>query len=158
MFVHLESVLLFLPALFTSRPAEVGLLYVHTVELTCVFIALGLAAGFLARERVQGLILAVAAWLFLLLGFDLVALFGAQLPLLQKVPDLWVSALMLNPLDAFRIQALFAMEQIPAEAANKTPLAGWWLAHPGLWFSLLCPIWISALLSITARRLARWED
>lgn len=152
------SVLLFLPALFTSRPTEVLLLYLHTTELTCVFIALGLAAGFLARERVQGLILAVAAWLFLLLGFDLVALFGAQFPLLQKVPDLWVSTLMLNPLDAFRIQALFAMEQIPAEAANKTPLAAWWLAHPGLWFSLLCPLWISALLIITARRLARWED
>jgi ABC-type transport system involved in multi-copper enzyme maturation permease subunit len=123
-----------------------------------VFIAIGLAAGFLARERVQGLILAVVVWLFLLLGFDLVALFGAQLPLLQNVPDLWVSTLMLNPLDAFRIQALFAMEQIPAEAANKTPLAAWWLAHPGLWFSLLCPIWISALLTITARRLAGWED
>jgi ABC-2 type transport system permease protein/Cu-processing system permease protein len=152
------SVLLFLPALFTSRFAEVVLLYFHTAALTCVFIALGLAAGFLARERVQGLILAVAAWLFLLLGFDLVALFGAQLPVLQKMPDLWVAALMLNPLDAFRIQALFAMEQIPAEAANKTPLAAWWLAHPGLWFSLLCPVWISALLVLTARRLARWEE
>ena len=106
----------------------------------------------------QGLILAVAVWLFLLVGFDLVALFGAQWPLLQKVPDFWVSLLMLNPLDAFRIQALFAMEQIPAEAANSTPLAAWWLAHPGLWFSLLCPVWISALLYFTARRLARWEE
>ena len=152
------SVLLFLPAIFTPPAAPIVLLYLHTAELTCVFIALGLAAGFLARERVQGLIAAVAAWLFLLLGFDLVALFGAQLPLVQKVPDLWVSTLMLNPLDAFRIQALFAMEQIPAEAANKTPLAAWWLAHPGLWFSLLCPAWISALLITTARRLARWEN
>lgn len=152
------SVLLFLPALFTSRPAQIVLLYVYSTELTGVFITIGLAAGFLARERVQGLILAVSAWLFLLLGFDLVALFGSQLPLLQKVPDLWVSSLMLNPLDAFRIQALFAMEQIPAEAANKTPLAAWWLAHPGLWFAMLCPAWICALLIITARRLERWED
>ncbi len=151
-------VLLFLPALFTSRAAHLVLLYTYTTELTGVFITIGLAAGFLARERVQGLILAVCAWLFLLLGFDLVALFGSQLPLLQKTPDLWVSTLMLNPLDAFRIQALFAMEQIPAEAANKTPLAAWWLANPGLWFSLLCPIWICALLMITACRLARWED
>jgi hypothetical protein len=36
---------------------------------------------------------------------------------------------MLNPLDSFRIEALFALEQIPAEAANKTPLASWWIAH-----------------------------
>jgi ABC-2 type transport system permease protein/Cu-processing system permease protein len=76
------SLLLFFPAIFTSCPAQIVRLYFHTAELTCVFIAIGLSAGFLARERVQGLIIAVAAWLFLLLGFDLVALFGAQLSLL----------------------------------------------------------------------------
>ena len=152
------ALVLFLPPLFTSRLSQIVALYFHTVELACVFVALGLAAGFLSRERVQGLILAVAAWLFLLFGFDLLALFGAQFPLLQKIPDLWVAALMLDPLDAFRIQALFAMEQIPAEAADKTPLAAWWLAHPGLWFSLLCPAWSAALLFLTARRLAHWED
>ncbi len=151
--------LLFLPALFTAALSlHLAQLYVYTIELTCVFLALGLAAGFLAREQVQGFIIAVAAWLFLLVGFDLVALFGAQWPLLQKIPDFWVALLMLNPLDAFRIQALFAMEQIPAEAANSTPLAAWWLAHPGLWFAGLCPLWISALLFLTARRLARWEE
>jgi len=152
-------ILLFLPALISpARSFQLLTLYLFTLELTAVFVALGLVAGFLAREQVQGLILAVAAWLFLLVGFDLVALFGAQWPLLQKVPDFWVGLVMLNPLDAFRIQALFAMEQIPAEAANKTPLAAWWLAHAGMWFSLLCPAWISALLFVTTRRLARWED
>lgn len=151
-------VLLFLPALFAAPPPQLTPLYFHTAALTCVFIAIGLAAGFVARERVQGLMCGVAAWLFLLAGFDFVALFAAQWPLLQKVPDAWVATLMLNPLDAFRIQALFAMEQIPSEAANKTPLAAWWLAHAGLWFSLLCPFWISALLFATSRRLARWED
>jgi hypothetical protein len=65
---------------------------------------------------------------------------------------------MLNPLDAFRIQALFAMEQIPSEAANKTPLAAWWLSHAGLWLGLLCPIWTGTLLFVTARKLSRWED
>ncbi|MDQ3115329.1 MAG: ABC transporter permease subunit [Verrucomicrobiota bacterium] len=151
--------LLFLPALFTAgRSLHLAQLYVFTTGLTCVFLALGLAAGFLARERVQGLILALAAWLFLLVGFDLVALFGAQWPLLQKVPDFWAALLMTNPLDAFRIQALFAMEQIPAEAANSTPLAAWWLAHPGLWFALISIVWMSGLLGLTAQRLARWEE
>lgn len=152
------SSLLFLPAMFTSQPAQVASLYLYATELTCVFVALGLATGFVARERVQGLIAGVAAWLFLLLGFDLVALFSAQFPLLQKTPDLWVATLMLNPLDAFRIQALFAMEQIPAEAANKTPLAAWWLSNPGVWFSGLSSVWVVVLLWGTSRRLARWED
>ena len=151
--------LLFLPALFTpARSLQLIRLYAFTLELTAIFIALGLASGFLARERVQGLIIAVVTWLLFLVGFDLVALFAARWPLLQKVPDVWVGLLMLNPLDAFRIQALFAMEQIPAEAANKTPLAAWWLAHPGLWFSILCPVWIAALLHAAARGLMRWED
>ena len=151
--------LLFLPALFTpARSIQLVQLYIFTLELTAIFIALGLAAGFLARERVQGLIMAVVAWLICLVGFDLVALFAARWPLLQKAPDMWVGLVMLNPLDAFRIQVLFAMEQIPAEAANKTPLAAWWLGHAGLWFAFLCPIWTSVLLWFTARSLNRWED
>jgi ABC-2 type transport system permease protein/Cu-processing system permease protein len=152
-------VLLFVPALFAAaRAMELIQLYVFTLGLTAVFVALGLTAGFLARERVQSLFIAVIAWLFLLVGFDLVALFGARLPVMQKVPDIWVSLLMLNPLDAFRIQALFAMEQIPAEAADKTPLAAWWLAHAGLWFSILCPIWSGLLLAVATRKLTKWEE
>ena len=65
--------------------------------------------------------------------------------------------LMVNPLDAFRIQALFAMEQIPAEAANKTPLAAWWLTHASLWFALLAVFWSAALLLLTTLRLERTE-
>jgi ABC-2 type transport system permease protein/Cu-processing system permease protein len=152
-------ILLFVPALFVAtRVMELVQLYGFTLGLTAVFVALGLLAGFVARERVQGLLIAVIAWLFLLVGFDLVALFGARLPLMQKIPDIWVALLMLNPLDALRIQALFAMEQIPAESANKTPLASWWLTNAGLWFSVLCPVWIAALLYGTARRLRRWEE
>ena len=65
---------------------------------------------------------------------------------------------MLNPLDAYRIQALFSMEQIPAEAAGKTPLAHWWLAHAGLWFALLCAAWTSSVMTFAGRRLEQWED
>jgi ABC-2 type transport system permease protein/Cu-processing system permease protein len=151
--------LLFLPALFTGAGSlRLVQLYLFTLELTAIFIALGLASGFLARERVQGLVVAVIAWLLFVVGFDLIALFAARWPLLQKAPDLWVGLIMLNPLDAFRIQALFAMEQIPAEAANKTPLAAWWLAHAGLWFACLCPLWTAALLLVTARKLKRWQE
>jgi hypothetical protein len=65
---------------------------------------------------------------------------------------------MLNPLDSFRIEALFALEQIPAEAANKTPLASWWIAHADLWFSVIATCWCAALLSLAGWRLNRWEE
>jgi Cu-processing system permease protein len=151
--------LLFLPTLFVRPPdATLFLLYGRTLTLAAAFVALGLCAGFLSRDRVQGLVLGVSAWLLFLFGLDLVALLAARWSWLQQAPDVWSSLLMLNPLDAFRIDALFAMERIPAEAASQMGLTSWWLAHSGLWFVLISVAWITALLGVTARRLARWEE
>jgi ABC-type transport system involved in multi-copper enzyme maturation permease subunit len=151
--------LLFFPTLFVRAPDSILLgLYGRTLSLAGIFIALGLAAGFLARDRVQGLVLGVSAWLFFLFGLDLVALLVARWSLLQETPDVWSAVLMLNPLDAFRIDALFAMERIPAEAARHTGLTSWWLAHSGLWFVLISIIWMGGFLAGTARRLKGWEE
>ncbi|MBA3961583.1 MAG: ABC transporter permease subunit [Chthoniobacterales bacterium] len=151
--------LLFLPALVTGSAATMLLrLYFQTLLLAAAFVSCGLVAGFLANDRSQALIIGVSAWLFLLFGVDLMALFAARWPLLQSVPDLWVAALMLNPLDAFRIEALFALQQIPAEAANKTPLAAWWIDHAALWFSAIAVMWTLALIAFSAFRLERWEE
>jgi ABC-2 type transport system permease protein/Cu-processing system permease protein len=151
--------LLFVPAMLGGSSSLVlGRMFSETLLLAAAFLALGLTAGFVAHDRAQALILGVSAWLFLLIGLDLVALFGARWPLLQAVPDLWVAALMLNPLDAFRIDMLFALQQIPAEAANKTPLAGWWIAHAGSWFACLALAWCAALMTFASIRLNRWEE
>jgi ABC-type transport system involved in multi-copper enzyme maturation permease subunit len=149
--------LLFAPGAFTGAE-HCLILYSRTLLLAAVFLALGLAAGFVARDRAQALILGVAIWLVLLCGMDLIALFAARWSNIQKFPDLWVSFLMLNPLDAFRIQALFALEQIPAEAANKTPLAGWWIVHGGLWFGAISVFWSAIFVGLTSLRLNRWEE
>lgn len=150
--------LLFLPALFSEvAPGMLAQLFGNTLGLAAIFGSLGLAAGITAHDRVQALIFGVSAWLFLLFGLDLLALFSAQWPLLQKLPDLWVAVLMANPLDAFRIQALFAMEQIPSDTADKTQLASWWLHHAGLWFAIASTLWTAALLLFASRRLARAE-
>lgn len=150
--------LLFAPAAFTMESfATLAELYGQTLSLATVVGSIGLCAGFLAGDRVQGLIVGVSAWLFLLFGLDLALLLAAQWPPLQAAPDLWVALLMLNPLDAFRIQALFALQQIPPEAANKTPLAHWWLAHTGGWLAMICATWIAGLLLLTSRRLGRME-
>lgn len=151
--------LLFLPG-FTSGSGgqRIAMLYVQTLLLAATFLTLGLAAGFLAPDRAQALIAGISAWLLLLFGIDLIALFAARWELVQKFPDLWVSLLMLNPLDSFRIEALFALEQIPAEAANKTPLASWWIAHASLWFNLIATCWSAAAITLAGWRLNRWEE
>jgi len=152
--------LLFIPAALagsgTLNPTAV--LYLQTLLLAATFLALGLACGFFAHDRAQALIAGITAWLVLLLGTDLVALFAARWSAIQDVPNLWVALLMLNPLDAFRIYALFALEQIPAEAANKTALASWWIAHAGIWCAIIATAWVIIFYTLATRRLNRWEE
>ncbi|MGZ5503329.1 MAG: hypothetical protein ACXWGY_01595 [Chthoniobacterales bacterium] len=151
-------VLLFLPGLTSGPWRQLIPLYWQTLLLAAVFLALGLTSGFIAHDRAQSLIIAVSAWLLLLFVLDLVSLFAARFELVQKIPDFWLGLLMLNPLDAFRINALFSLEQIPAEAANKTPLASWWIAHAGLWFSFIAAVWCAVLLALANFSLNRCED
>jgi ABC-type transport system involved in multi-copper enzyme maturation permease subunit len=151
--------LLFVPAAFASARMEtIALLYFKTLLLAAVFLAFGLTSGFLASDRAHALIIGVSAWLFLLVGVDLLGLVAARIELVQKIPDVWISILMLNPLDSFRIDALFALEQIPAEAASKTPLASWWIAHAGIWFGLIASTWAGALIALAGFRLSRIEE
>lgn len=151
--------LLFIPCAIASAHGQtIAVLYLQTLLLAAVFLALGLAMGFFVQDRAHALIIGVSAWLFLLVGIDLIGLVAARIEVVQKVPDLWVLFLMLNPLDAFRINALFTLEQIPAEAASKTPLANWWIAHAGVWFGLIATLWSAALLTIAAWFLNRFEE
>lgn len=151
--------LLFLPAVISgSAPRSLALLYLQTLLLAAAFLSCGLAAGFLAHDRAQALIIGVSAWLVLLVGVDLIALFAARWPIFQSQPDVWVALLMLNPLDSFRIEALFALQQIPAEAANKTPLANWWIAHASAWFAGMAMAWSATMVTLAGVRLNRWEE
>jgi ABC-type transport system involved in multi-copper enzyme maturation permease subunit len=151
--------LLFLPPLFVGADQLImAQLYLQTLLLSATFLACGLAAGYFAHDRAQALIVGVSAWLLLLFGVDLVALFAARWSGIQKLPDLWVALLMLNPLDSFRIHALFALQQIPAEAANKTPLAGWWIAHACSWFAGIAVAWSVAMVMLAGLRVKRWEE
>lgn len=151
--------LMFVPGLFAGSTVRVlAGLYIETLLLAGAFLACGLAAGYFAHDRAQALIIGMSAWLLLLLGLDLVALFAARWSTIQNLPDLWVALLMLNPLDAFRIDALFALQQIPAEAANKTPLASWWIAHASVWFIAIAVMWSVTLVTLAGLRLKRWEE
>jgi ABC-type transport system involved in multi-copper enzyme maturation permease subunit len=151
--------LMFLPGLLVGSPIRALVpLYLETLLLAAAFLACGLAAGYFAHDRAQGLIAGVSAWLLLLFGLDLFAIFAARWSAIQTLPDLWVALLMCNPLDSFRINALFALQQIPAEAANKTLLASWWIGHAGVWFVLIAVIWSAMLVMLAALRLRNWEE
>src|SRR5215468_1605595 len=151
--------LMFVPGLLAGSAIHaLATLYFETFLLAAAFLACGLAAGYLAHDRAQGLIVGVSAWLLLLFGLDLVALFAARWSAIQNLPDLWVGLLMFNPLDSFRINALFALQQIPAEAANKTPLASWWITHASAWFIAIAIVWSLMFVMLSGLRLKTWEE
>src|SRR5215831_1627859 len=151
--------LMFVPGLLAGYAIHaLAPLYFETFLLAATFLACGLAAGYLAHDRAQGLIVGVSAWLLLLFGLDLVALFAARWSAIQTLPDLWVALLMFNPLDSFRINALFALQQIPAEAANKTLLASWWIGHASFWFIVITVMWSLMLVMLAGLRLRNWEE
>jgi ABC-2 type transport system permease protein/Cu-processing system permease protein len=104
---------------------------------------------------VRGLIAAVAAWLVMLFGVDLLLLAVAGAPFAQENPDLWVAPLMLNPLDAYRITVLFSVERAAFSGLDAGRLAGWWATHAIAWLAVLTTAWsaIAVLLAwLGARR------
>jgi ABC-2 type transport system permease protein/Cu-processing system permease protein len=102
----------------------------------------GLVVGFWIRDGVQGLIAAVALWFLLVFGVDILLLAVAGGTATQAHPDLWVSALMLNPLDAFRVAVLFAVERAAFSGLDAGRLTTWWVAHAAGWLAGLIAAWV----------------
>ena len=150
----IAALLLVLPSAFADTElAPLLFLWLHATGTAAVFLALGLACGFSTNDRVKAHLGSLCLWLVFLAGFDLLALAGAHVPWVQEYPALWTSLLMLNPLDSLRVGALFSFDRIPFDTTQTAPLARWWLANLGLWFTLLSGAWIVAALGWSRRRL-----
>ena len=144
--------LVYFPGLFVGAPPGTTLsLYASSMALAAVFVALGLQVGFAAADRVRALVAGVVVWLLFFAGFDLLALVLAHAPVVHDFPLAWIAMLMANPVDAFRVHGLFALEKIPADMASKAPLAGFWLRHAGACFGAVAAFWTSLFLSAAVR-------
>ncbi len=126
--------------------------------LGTVFIVLGLAIGFTTHERSRGIIFALLFWVAILIAFDLLAYFAALLPAIQQRPLLWLSILLLNPVDAVRVAMLFQLEDIPFNVETDSRLITVWLSNLIPWVILLCIGWIAALLLWSRRQVERRES
>ncbi len=149
--------LVFVPALFAgARFWPTAGLWAQGASLAAVFLLLGLAVGFSTGDRVRGLIYAVLFWLFLLVGFDLLAFGGAQAPFFQRAPVLWLAILLFNPVDAVRVAALFQLEEIPFQVPGDAPFLAFWIDHLLIWSFFLAVVWIAGLLAWSRYRLDRY--
>ncbi|MEX2381136.1 MAG: ABC transporter permease subunit [Opitutales bacterium] len=143
--------------IFSPRTGALLLLWGMSLLLAGVFVSLGLAIGCTTRERSRGIIYALLAWLFLLIGFDLIAYGAALTPFVQQQPLLWLGILLMNPVDAVRVAMLFHLEDIPFTVRTDLRLATFWMDHLVVWVLILCSAWISILLLWSRWRLNRRE-
>lgn len=109
---------------------------------------LGMVIGFWIRDAVRGLIAAIAAWFGIVFGADLLLLALAGSPWVQANPDAWVAALMANPVDAYRVTVLFAVEQAAFTGLAEGSLAGWWTKHAPLWLAAVNTAWIAFFVTV----------
>lgn len=122
----------------------------------CLALAtLGLAIGCWVRDQVRGLLTALGVWFLLLFGTDLALLAVAGAPWVQARQDLWVGALMANPLDALRVTVLYVIEDTAYAAVDAGGLVTWWLAHAGAWLGLLIGVWTAAAFAAAVRGIGR---
>lgn len=144
-FVVGAAALLFVaPAILMRSGGEKLLfLWLHAAGAGGVFMAMGLAVGFSAADRVKAHMIALGVWLLFLAGGDLIALALARSGWAEESPRAWLALLMLNPLDALRISGLISLQKIPFDLASDLSFGRWWLAHPGRWFAMLSAGWIA---------------
>lgn len=126
-----------------------------SVLLGAVFAGLGFVASALARERSTAAGIAIGIWLVLVVVYDL-ALLGALVADEHHLiaPDLFVSLLVLNPTDAFRMLNLAGSEGVRLVSGlsgiGKTPDPQWLLGALGMWFAAAV---VAAAMLVSRREL-----
>jgi ABC-type transport system involved in multi-copper enzyme maturation permease subunit len=150
--------LTFLPALLSgTAPLPLLALWGKSLGLASVFIGLGLAVGFSTHDRSRGLIYVLTLWLLLLIGFDLAAYFAAQFPAVHHYPAAWFFFLLTNPIDAVRITALFALQEIPFTIPGENKWVAQGVGHLGKWVVVLTLAWTLMLLFWCRRQVEKKE-
>jgi hypothetical protein len=153
------SALTIAPAALTSGLAP-SLAFVGAAAAgACLVMALlGLAVGCWIRDRVRGLLVTLGVWFVLLFGVDFLLLALSGSAVAQRYSDLWVLPLMLNPLSALRVTMLFTLERTAPLGVGASPLIGWWLAHGGVWLSVVLSAWTAVMFGFAAAGARRRLD
>ncbi len=136
------AALLVLPTLLAAGGSTLLLGAAVSAAAVSVLLAwIGLAIGFWIQDPVRGLIVALLAWCLLLFGIDLLLILIGGSEWVHHNPAVWVGALMLSPLDAYRVTLLFSVEQAAFSGASMHGLTRWWLAHPAAWLAICLAGW-----------------
>jgi len=127
------------------------------LALVAVSVSAGITVGQYTSSRARGLMAALLVWFGLFAAYDAVALALSGIEVVQALPVVWLSLLLLNPVDAVRLTGLFALENVPfsvpGEAAWMAELTTWLPA----WVAISTVAWTGLLLTLACRRLRRLD-
>lgn len=134
------------PLLFGAAAAAAG--------VSVLLAWIGLALGFWIHDPVRGLISALVVWCVLLFGVDLALILVGGAEWVQSHPGVWVAALMVSPLDAYRVTLLFVVEQAAFSGSDLSKLTRWWLDNAALWLVICLAMWCAgvALMAIAGAK------
>lgn len=157
--VSVAAMLLGVPTLLAGGGSSDLLLATSGAAAVSAISALaGLGLGFWVRDSVRGLIAAVAVWFTSLFGTDLLLLALAGGAVTQSHPNVWVAAMMANPLDAYRVTVLFAVERAAFTGIDAGALVSWWVAHATFWLMTMLAFWLILTGSIAWAGAQRRSD
>jgi hypothetical protein len=123
--------------------------------VTALWAWIGLALGLWIQDPVRGLIASLVTWVTLLFGVDLLLILVSGADWVQASPAPWVAALMLSPLDAYRVTLLFVVERAAFSGAELHPLTRWWLDHAGMWLAICLAGWSACAIAAAVRGAVR---
>lgn len=139
------AVLLVLPTLIQSGGSALLLGAAASAAGVSILMAwIGLALGLWIQDPVRGLIATLSAWCVLLFGVDLVLILGGGSAWVHEHAYAWVGALMLSPLDAYRVTLLLVVERAAFSGAELHGLTRWWLDHAAAWLAICLVTWSAA--------------
>lgn len=134
-----------------------GLLWGLGGALVLVSVSGGVAVGQYTTSRARGLMVALVVWFGAFALYDALALALSGVDAVQGWPVLWVSLLLINPLDAVRLAGLFGLGNIPFTVPGEAAWIGDLMAWLPAWVAVLAGAWSVLALALACRRLRRLE-
>ncbi len=140
-----------------ATPGTLALLWGLGVALVLVSVSGGVAIGQYTNGRARGLMMALTLWFGAFALYDALALALSSVEAMQNLPVVWVSLLLLNPVDAVRLTGLFGLENVPFSAPGEAAWMADLLTWLPAWTAVLTVAWTGLLLLLACRHLRRLD-
>lgn len=142
-------------AVQAGMPGTLAALTALSLGMVVVCVLGGLVIGHTASP-VSGLLAVLLVWAVAIAGWELGLLILSDVAWMQRMPALFITLLLVNPLGAFRIAALVGLDAVPFDAA-ELDTGRWVFEHIGLVAAGIFAAWIAMIFVVGTRIVDRQQ-